>query len=103
MKAPIAYLAYVSGYTYPTVIRAYTWEDARDQAVAQYGPALVSVRVAGSTGEDAYVAGLRRAQELAHQRVKARIVRVLCMDDSACLDFHDFDQAIDAEAAKERT
>jgi hypothetical protein len=96
MKAPIAYLAYVSGYTYPAVIRAYTWEDARDQAVTQYGSALVSVRVAGSTGEDAYVAGLRRAQEL------ARELSFEAYGEELHILAPELIQAIDAEAAKER-
>lgn len=44
---------------------------------------------------EAYNAGLRRAQELAKERAWGRM--------GADIDWSEFDQAIDAEAAKERT
>lgn len=52
--------------------------------------------------EGAFVAGLRRAQEL---KVLARAVpaKTLFGDPSAYIDWTEFNQAIDAEAGKERS
>ena len=87
------YLAYVNDCNHPTVIHAYSWQDARDQAKDMYGPKLISVRAPDSVGQDAYIAGLRRAQELAKELVESR---------HGGLGFAEFDQAIDAEVSKER-
>jgi hypothetical protein len=95
MTLPRTYLAYVNDGNHPTVIHAYSWQDARDQAKDMYGHKLISVRAPDSVGQDAYIAGLRRAQELAKEHAWGRM--------GADIDWAEYDKAIDAEAAKERT
>lgn len=54
---------------------------------------------------DGYTAGLRRAQELAKEHAYLRCDGGKCGEcaPDSCVMFDDFDDAIDAEAAKERT
>ena len=90
------YLAHLAGFTHPTVIHAYSWQDAYDQAKRHYGPALTSVTAAESI-DDRYIAGLRRAQELAKRHAQS----VTEEEVVSLIEWCHFDAAIDAEVAKE--